>query len=161
MININKEKNNFYYENKKEKLRKKILEKINLIQNKINQSSSFDNKVKLTNKLIKIKNIYNFILIKPKEKNRKKEIQNIDFRISRFEKDLQFLDNNISYDYKKIVKIKLKINKLKKRKKRLDGKIFYKKKIKIQPSLIRRTFRKYSVIDNFVAWILIGLKISI
>ena len=153
MININKEKNNFYYENKKEKLRKKILEKINLIQNKINQSSSFDNKVKLTNKLIKIKNIYNFILIKPKEKNRKKEIQNIDFRISRFEKDLQFLDNNISYDYKKIVKIKLKINKLKKRKKRLDGKIFYKKKIKIQPSLIRRTFRKYSVIDNFVAWI--------
>jgi|TARA_B100001059_G_scaffold11329_1_gene9170 hypothetical protein len=151
MININKEKNNFYYENKKEKLRKKILEKINLIQNKINQSSSFDNKVKLTNKLIKIKNIYNFILIKPKEKNRKKEIQNIDFRISRFEKDLQFLDNNISYDYKKIVKIKLKINKLKKRKKRLDGKIFYKKKIKIQPSLIRRTFRKYSVIDNFVA----------
>lgn len=153
MININKEKNNFYYENKKKKLRKKILEKINLIQNKINQSSSFDNKVKLTNKLIKIKNIYNFILIKPKEKNRKKEIQNIDFRISRFEKDLQFLDNNISYDYKKIVKIKLKINKLKKRKKRLDGKIFYKKKIKIQPSLIRRTFRKYSVIDNFIAWI--------
>ena len=151
MININKEKNNFYYENKKKKLRKKILEKINLIQNKINQSSSFDNKVKLTNKLIKIKNIYNFILIKPKEKNRKKEIQNIDFRISRFEKDLQFLDNNISYDYKKIVKIKLKINKLKKRKKRLDGKIFYKKKIKIQPSLIRRTFRKYSVIDNFIA----------
>lgn len=161
MININKEKNNFYYENKKEKLRKKILEKINFIQNKINQSSSFDNKVKLTNKLIKIKNIYNFILIKPKEKNRKKEIQNIDFRISRFEKDLQSLDNNISYDYKKIVKIKLKINKLKKRKKRLDGKIFYKKKIKIQPSLIRRTFRKYSVIDNFVAWIFIGLKISI
>ena len=99
MININKEKNNFYYENKKEKLRKKILEKINFIQNKINQSSSFDNKVKLTNKLIKIKNIYNFILIKPKEKNRKKEIQNIDFRISRFEKDLQSLDNNISYDY--------------------------------------------------------------
>ena len=151
MININKEKNNFYYENKKEKLRKKILEKINFIQNKINQSSSFDNKEKLKNKLIKIKNIYNFILIKPKEKNRKKEIQNIDFRISRFEKDLQSLDNNISYDYKKIVKIKLKINKLKKRKKRLDGKIFYKKKIKIQPSLIRRTFRKYSVIDNFVA----------
>ena len=128
MININKEKNNFYYENKKKKLRKKILEKINLIQNKIDQSSSFDIKVKLTNKLIKIKNIYNFILIKPKEKNRKKEIQNIDFRISRLEKDLQSLDNNISYDYKKIVKIKLKINKLKKRKKRLDGKIFYKKK---------------------------------
>lgn len=151
MSNRCKDNKASYNRFKAQKLQKKIRIKINDIQNKINKNNSQDNNLILESKVKKLHEIYNSTFRTAKEKNRKKEVQIINSRIEEYQFDLKYLDRCISYENKKITKIKIKICKLINRRERLESQVFNKKKIRRVPSLIRDSFRKYRLMDGMIS----------
>ena len=81
MLNAKNKKVITYNEIKNKKLQNKILKKIRDIQKRINQNYNVNNIEILKNKLYKLKTILKNISMKPKEKNRLKEIERINIRV--------------------------------------------------------------------------------
>jgi len=150
MLNEKTKKVIAYNEIKNKKLKNKILKKIENIQKKINQNYNVNNIEILKNKLYKLKTILNKISMKPKEKNRLKEIERINIRVREYKKELFLLSKDVRVEYIESNKIYSKINKLEKRKRVLEKHIFSKKPVRKSPSLIRYYLRKHREVDEFI-----------
>ena len=87
MLNEKTKKVIAYNEIKNKMLKNKILKKIENIQKKINQNYNVYNIEILKNKLYKLKTILKKISMKPKEKNRLKEIERINIRVREYKKE--------------------------------------------------------------------------
>ena len=144
MLNEKTKKVIAYNEIKNKKLKNKILKKIENIQKKINQNYNVYNIEILKNKLYKLKTILKKISMKPKEKNRLKEIERINIRVREYKKELFLLSKDVRSEYIESNKIYSKINKLEKRKRVLEKHIFSKKPVRKSPLLIRYYFSKNS-----------------
>ena len=81
MLNAKNKKVITYNEIKNKKLQNKILKKIRDMQKRINQNYNVNNIEILKNKLYKLKTILKNISMKPKEKNRLKEVERINIRV--------------------------------------------------------------------------------
>ena len=150
MLNEKTKKVIAYKEIKNKKLKNKILKKIENIQKKINQNYNVNNIEILKNKLYKLKTILNKISMKPKEKNRLKEIERINIRVREYKKELFLLSKDVRVEYIESNKIYSKINKLEKRKRVLEKHIFSKKPVRKSPLLIRYYLRKHREVDEFI-----------
>ena len=150
MLNEKTKKVIAYNEIKNKKLKNKILKKIENIQKKINQNYNVNNIEILKNKLYKLKTILNKISMKPKEKNRLKEIERINIRVREYKKELFLLSKDVRVEYIESNKIYSKINKLEKRKRVLEKHIFSKKPVRKSPLLIRYYLRKHREVDEFI-----------
>jgi len=150
MLNKKTKKVIAYNEIKNKKLKNKILKKIENIQKKINQNYNVNNIEILKNKLYKLKTILNKISMKPKEKNRLKEIERINIRVREYKKELFLLSKDVRAEYIESNKIYSKINKLEKRKRVLEKHIFSKKPVRKSPLLIRYYLRKHREVDEFI-----------
>ena len=150
MLNEKTKKVIAYNEIKNKKLKNKILKKIENIQKKINQNYTVYNIEILKNKLYKLKTILNKISMKPKEKNRLKEIERINIRVREYKKELFLLSKDVRAEYIESNKIYSKINKLEKRKRVLEKHIFSKKPVRKSPLLIRYYLRKHREVDEFI-----------
>ena len=150
MLNKKTKKVIAYNEIKNKKLKNKILKKIENIQKKINQNYDVSNIEILKNKLYKLKTILNKISMKPKEKNRLKEIERINIRVREYKKELFLLSKDVRAEYIESNKIYSKINKLEKRKRVLEKHIFSKKPVRKSPLLIRYYLRKHREVDEFI-----------
>tara|TARA_B110000003_G_C16410820_1_gene442166 strand:+ start:55 stop:510 length:456 start_codon:yes stop_codon:yes gene_type:complete len=150
MLNEKTKKVIAYNEIKNKKLKNKILKKIENIQKKINQNYNVYNIEILKNKLYKLKTILNKISMKPKEKNRLKEIERINIRVREYKKELFLLSKDVRAEYIESNKIYSKINKLEKRKRVLEKHIFSKKPVRKSPLLIRYYLRKHREVDEFI-----------
>lgn len=150
MLNEKTKKVIAYNEIKNKKLKNKILKKIENIQKKMNQNCNVYNIKILKNKLYKLKTILNKISMKPKEKNRLKEIERINIRVREYKKELFLLSKDVRAEYIESNKIYSKINKLEKRKRVLEKHIFSKKPVRKSPSLIRYYLRKHREVDEFI-----------
>ena len=151
MLNEKNKKIITYNKIKNKKLKNKILKKMGEIQSKINQNYNINNNEVLRDKLNKLKIILNNISIKPKEKNRHKEIDRINLRVKEYKKEIALLSNDIQTEYVESVKIYSKISKLEKRKNTLETRIFSKKPVRNSPSLIRYYLRKYREVDKIIS----------
>ena len=150
MLNEKTKKVIAYNEIKNKKSKNKILKKIENIQKKINQNYNVNNIEILKNKLYKLKTILNKISMKPKEKNRLKEIERINIRVREYKKELFLLSKDVRAEYIESNKIYSKINKLEKRKRVLEKHIFSKKPVRKSPLLIRYYLRKHREVDEFI-----------
>ena len=150
MLNEKTKKVIAYNEIKNKKLKNKILKKIESIQKKMNQNCNVYNIKILKNKLYKLKTILNKISMKPKEKNRLKEIERINIRVREYKKELFLLSKDVRVEYIESNKIYSKINKLEKRKRVLEKHIFSKKPVRKSPLLIRYYLRKHREVDEFI-----------
>ena len=150
MLNKKTKKVIAYNEIKNKKSKNKILKKIENIQKKINQNYNVNNIEILKNKLYKLKTILNKISMKPKEKNRLKEIERINIRVREYKKELFLLSKDVRAEYIESNKIYSKINKLEKRKRVLEKHIFSKKPVRKSPLLIRYYLRKHREVDEFI-----------
>ncbi|MBT6755004.1 MAG: hypothetical protein HOA86_03185 [Gammaproteobacteria bacterium] len=150
MLNEKTKKVIAYNEIKNKKLKNKILKKIENIQKKINQNYNVYNIEILKNKLYKLKTILKKISMKPKEKNRLKEIERINIRVREYKKELFLLSKDVRSEYIESNKIYSKINKLEKRKRVLEKHIFSKKPVRKSPLLIRYYLRKHREVDEFI-----------
>ena len=150
MLNKKTKKVIAYNEIKNKKLKNKILKKIESIQKKMNQNCNVYNIKILKNKLYKLKTILNKISMKPKEKNRLKEIERINIRVREYKKELFLLSKDVRAEYIESNKIYSKINKLEKRKRVLEKHIFSKKPVRKSPLLIRYYLRKHREVDEFI-----------
>lgn len=150
MLNEKTKKVIAYNEIKNKKLKNKILKKIENIQKKMNQNCNVYNIKILKNKLYKLKTILNKISMKPKEKNRLKEIERINIRVREYKKELFLLSKDVRVEYIESNKIYSKINKLEKRKRVLEKHIFSKKPVRKSPLLIRYYLRKHREVDEFI-----------
>jgi len=150
MLNEKTKKVIAYKEIKNKKLKNKILKKIESIQKKMNQNCNVYNIKILKNKLYKLKTILNKISMKPKEKNRLKEIERINIRVREYKKELFLLSKDVRVEYIESNKIYSKINKLEKRKRVLEKHIFSKKPVRKSPLLIRYYLRKHREVDEFI-----------
>lgn len=150
MLNEKTKKVIAYNEIKNKKLKNKILKKIENIQKKMNQNCNVYNIKILKNKLYKLKTILNKISMKPKEKNRLKEIERINIRVREYKKELFLLSKDVRAEYIESNKIYSKINKLEKRKRVLEKHIFSKKPVRKSPLLIRYYLRKHREVDEFI-----------
>ena len=150
MLNEKTKKVIAYNEIKNKKLKNKILKKIENIQKKINQNYNVYNIEILKNKLYKLKTILKKISMKPKEKNRLKEIERINIRVREYKKELFLLSKDVRAEYIESNKIYSKINKLEKRKRVLEKHIFSKKPVRKSPLLIRYYLRKHREVDEFI-----------
>ena len=151
MLNEKNKKIITYNKIKNKKLKNKILKKMGEIQSKINQNYNISNNEVLRDKLNKLKIILNNISIKPKEKNRHKEIDRINLRVKEYKKEIALLSNDIQTEYVESMKIYSKISKLEKRKNTLKTRIFSKKPVRNSPSLIRYYLRKYREVDKIIS----------
>ena len=150
MLNEKTKKVIAYNEIKNKNLKNKILKKIENIQKKINQNYNVYNIEILKNKLYKLKTILKKISMKPKEKNRLKEIERINIRVREYKKELFLLSKDVRSEYIESNKIYSKINKLEKRKRVLEKHIFSKKPVRKSPLLIRYYLRKHREVDEFI-----------
>ena len=150
MLNEKTKKVIAYNEIKNKKLKNKILKKIENIQKKINQNYNVYNIEILKNKLYKLKTILKKISMKPKEKNRLKEIERINIRVREYKKELFLLSKDVRSEYIESNKIYSKINKLEKRKRVLEKHVFSKKPVRKSPLLIRYYLRKHREVDEFI-----------
>ena len=150
MLNEKTKKVIAYNEIKNKKLKNKILKKIENIQKKINQNYNVYNIEILKNKLYKLKTILKKISMKPKEKNRLKEIERINIRVREYKKELFLLSKDVRSEYIESNKIYSKINKLEKRKRVLEKQIFSKKPVRKSPLLIIYYLRKHREVDEFI-----------
>ena len=150
MLNAKNKKAITYNEIKNKKLQNKILKKIRDMQKRINQNYNVNNIEILKNKLYKLKTILKNISMKPKEKNRLKEIERINIRVGEYKKELSLLNSHIQSECIEINKFYNKINKLEKRKRALEKHIFSKKPVRKSPLLIRHYLRKHREVDEFI-----------
>jgi len=150
MENLNKDNKIYYNSIKKDRLQKKIVSKIDLIQKKINKNISISAKLILQNKIEKLNRAYNLISTKPKDKNRYKETQRINSRVIEYKNEIKTLNSHILSENIKIKKIKIKIHKLMRRKEKLDNEIVYKKNKRRSPALIRYNLRKHMLIEDII-----------
>ena len=150
MLNEKTKKVIAYNEIKNKKLKNKILKKIENIQKKINKNYNVYNIEILKNKIYKLKKILKKISMKPKEKNRLKEIERINIRVREYKKELFLLSKDVRSEYIESNKIYSKINKLEKRKRVLEKHIFSKKPVRKSPLLIRYYLRKHREVDEFI-----------
>ena len=151
MENSNKDNKIYYNSIKKDRLQKKIVSKIDLIQKKINKNISISAKLILQNKIEKLNRAYNLISTKPKDKNRYKETQRINSRVIEYKNEIKTLNSHILSENIKIKKIKIKIHKLMRRKEKLDNEIVYKKNKRRSPALIRYNLRKHMLIEDIIS----------
>ena len=151
MENSNKDNKIYYNSIKKDRLQKKIISKIDLIQKKINKNISISAKLVLQNKIEKLNRAYNLISTKPKDKNRYKETQRINSRVIEYKNEIKTLNSFILSENIKIKKIKIKIHKLMRRKEKLDNEIVYKKNKRRSPALIRYNLRKHMLIEDIIS----------
>ena len=151
MENLNKDNKICYNSIKKDRLQKKIISKIDLIQKKINKNISISAKLVLQNKIEKLNRAYNLISKKPKDRNRYKETQIINARVIEYKNEIKTLDSFILSENIKIKKIKIKIHKLMRRKEKLDNEIVYKKNKRRSPALIRYNLRKHMLIEDIIS----------
>jgi hypothetical protein len=151
MENSNKDNKIYYNSIKKDRLQKKIVSKIDLIQKKINKNISISAKLILQNKIEKLNRAYNLISTKPKDKNRYKETQRINSRVIEYKNEIKTLNSFILSENIKIKKIKIKIHKLMRRKEKLDNEIVYKKNKRRSPALIRYNLRKHMLIEDIIS----------
>ena len=150
MLNEKTKKFISYNEIKNKKLKNTILKKIEDIQKKINQNYNVNNIKTLKKKLYKLKAILNNISMKPKEKNRLREVDRIKIRVREYKKELSLLSSNVQAEYIESNKIYSKINKLERRKRTLEKHIFSKKPVRKSPLLIRYYLRKHREVDKFI-----------
>jgi hypothetical protein len=151
MENLNKDNKICYNSIKKDRLQKKIISKIDLIQKKINKNISMSAKLVLQNKIEKLTRAYNLISKKPKDRNRYKETQIINARVIEYKNEIKTLNSTILSENIKIKKIKIKIHKLMRRKEKLDNEIVYKKNKRRSPALIRYNLRKHMLIEDIIS----------
>ena len=151
MGNLNKDNKIYYNSIKKDRLQKKIISKIDLIQKKINKNISISAKLVLQNKIEKLTRAYNLISKKPKDRNRYKETQIINDRVIEYKNEIKTLNSFILSENIKIKKIKIKIHKLMRRKEKLDNEIVYKKNKRRSPALIRYNLRKHMLIEDIIS----------
>ena len=151
MENLNKDNKICYNSIKKDRLQKKIISKIDLIQKKINKNISISAKLVLQNKIEKLTRAYNLISKKPKDRNRYKETQIINARVIEYKNEIKTLNSFILSENIKIKKIKIKIHKLMRRKEKLDNEIVYKKNKRRSPALIRYNLRKHMLIEDIIS----------
>ena len=151
MENSNKDNKIYYNSIKKDRLQKKIISKIDLIQKKINKNISMSAKLVLQNKIEKLTRAYNLISKKPKDRNRYKETQIINARVIEYKNEIKTLNSFILSENIKIKKIKIKIHKLMRRKEKLDNEIVYKKNKRRSPALIRYNLRKHMLIEDIIS----------
>lgn len=151
MENLNKDNKICYNSIKKDRLQKKIISKIDLIQKKINKNISINAKLVLQNKIEKLTRAYNLISKKPKDRNRYKETQIINARVIEYKNEIKTLNSFILSENIKIKKIKIKIHKLMRRKEKLDNEIVYKKNKRRSPALIRYNLRKHMLIEDIIS----------
>jgi hypothetical protein len=151
MGNLNKDNKIYYNSIKKDRLQKKIISKIDLIQKKINKNISMSAKLVLQNKIEKLTRAYNLISKKPKDRNRYKETQIINARVIEYKNEIKTLNSFILSENIKIKKIKIKIHKLMRRKEKLDNEIVYKKNKRRSPALIRYNLRKHMLIEDIIS----------
>jgi len=151
MVNLNKDNKIYYNSIKKDRLQKKIISKIDLIQKKINKNISMSAKLVLQNKIEKLTRAYNLISKKPKDRNRYKETQIINARVIEYKNEIKTLNSTILSENIKIKKIKIKIHKLMRRKEKLDNEIVYKKNKRRSPALIRYNLRKHMLIEDIIS----------
>ena len=151
MENLNKDNKICYNSIKKDRLQKKIISKIDLIQKKINKNISISAKLVLQNKIEKLNRAYNLISKKPKDRNRYKETQRINSRVIEYKNEIKTLNSFILSENIKIKKIKIKIHKLMRRKEKLDNEIVYKKNKRRLPALIRYNLRKHMLIEDIIS----------
>jgi len=151
MENLNKDNKICYNSIKKDRLQKKIISKIDLIQKKINKNISISAKLVLQNKIEKLNRAYNLISKKPKDRNRYKETQRINSRVIEYKNEIKTLNSFILSENIKIKKIKIKIHKLMRRKEKLDNEIVYKKNKRRSPALIRYNLRKHMLIEDIIS----------
>ena len=151
MGNLNKDNKIYYNSIKKDRLQKKIISKIDLIQKKINKNISISAKLVLQNKIEKLNRAYNLISKKPKDRNRYKETQIINARVIEYKNEIKTLNSFILSENIKIKKIKIKIHKLMRRKEKLDNEIVYKKNKRRSPALIRYNLRKHMLIEDIIS----------
>ena len=151
MGNLNKDNKIYYNSIKKDRLQKKIVSKIDLIQKKINKNISISAKLVLQNKIEKLNRAYNLISKKPKDRNRYKETQIINARVIEYKNEIKTLNSFILSENIKIKKIKIKIHKLMRRKEKLDNEIVYKKNKRRSPALIRYNLRKHMLIEDIIS----------
>jgi hypothetical protein len=151
MGNLNKDNKIYYNSIKKDRLQKKIISKIDLIQKKINKNISISAKLVLQNKIEKLTRAYNLISKKPKDRNRYKETQIINARVIEYKNEIKTLNSFILSENIKIKKIKIKIHKLMRRKEKLDNEIVYKKNKRRSPALIRYNLRKHMLIEDIIS----------
>ena len=151
MENLNKDNKICYNSIKKNRLQKKIISKIDLIQKKINKNISISAKLVLQNKIEKLNRAYNLISKKPKDRNRYKETQIINARVIEYKNEIKTLNSFILSENIKIKKIKIKIHKLMRRKEKLDNEIVYKKNKRRSPALIRYNLRKHMLIEDIIS----------
>ena len=151
MENSNKDNKIYYNSIKKDRLQKKIVSKIDLIQKKINKNISISAKLILQNKIEKLNRAYNLISTKPKDRNRYKETQRINSRVIEYKNEIKTLNSFILSENIKIKKIKIKIHKLMRRKEKLDNEIVYKKNKRRSPALIRYNLRKHMLIEDIIS----------
>ena len=151
MGNLNKDNKIYYNSIKKDRLQKKIISKIDLIQKKINKNISISAKLVLQNKIEKLTRAYNLISKKPKDRNRYKETQRINARVIEYKNEIKTLNSFILSENIKIKKIKIKIHKLMRRKEKLDNEIVYKKNKRRSPALIRYNLRKHMLIEDIIS----------
>jgi len=150
MFNREKNRENNFGQGKRNRLQRNIIKKINLIRHKINKSNSSEYNSYLLNKIIKLQEKINFISLKPKQKNRLKEIRRLDLRISEYLTKINSLDKSVNEENKNILKIKNKINKLVKRKSVLNSNCSAKPHTKKNVSAIRMEFRKTRFLDDMI-----------
>lgn len=151
MGNLNKDNKIYYHSIIKDRLQKKIISKIDLIQKKINKNISISAKLVLQNKIEKLTRAYNLISKKPKDRNRYKETQIINARVIEYKNEIKTLNSFILSENIKIKKIKIKIHKLMRRKEKLDNEIVYKKNKRRSPALIRYNLRKHMLIEDIIS----------
>lgn len=150
MFNIEKNRENNFGQGKRNRLQRNIRKKINLIKHKINKSNTSEYNLYLLNKIIKLKEKVNFISLKPKQKNRLKEIRRLDLRLAEYLTKINSLDKSVNEENKNILKIKTKINKLIKRKNVLNNDYSAKSHTKKNASAIRMEFRKTTFSDDII-----------
>ena len=151
MENLNKDNKIYYNSIKKDRLQKKIISKIDLIQKTINKNISISAKLVLQNKIEKLTRAYNLISKKPKDRNRYKETQIINARVIEYKNEIKTLNSFILSENIKIKKIKIKIHKLMRRKEKLDNEIVCKKNKRRSPALIRYNLRKHMLIEDIIS----------
>ena len=106
MGNLNKDNKIYYNSIKKDRLQKKIISKIDLIQKKINKNISISAKLVLQNKIEKLNRAYNLISKKPKDRNRYKETQRINSRVIEYKNEIKTLNSFILSENIKIKKLR-------------------------------------------------------
>ena len=127
MLIRKKDNTNNFNSIKRQRLQRKISQKINIIENKINLNNFSEDNLILLNKVKKLKKTLKLISMTPKEKNRYKEAKRIDLRIKEYKRELKLFDNHINFENIKILKIKSKISKLTKRQNILENHAYLKK----------------------------------